>query len=226
MNTIRMRTLLCLMLAALPAYSTIVDRIAITLGSKVITESEIIRRIRLAAFQNGQLPDYSEISRREAAQRLIDLKLVEREMEIGHYSRTPPDKAKALLDAFTAEHFRSNPEALRLALAGLNLTPADLQAELAEQADLLSFTSLRFRPAVEISDQEIEEYFQRHIQESTNPDKAAASMTLAEARPSIEQILANERADLALEAWLQDQRTRTRINYLEKELAPEGAEQK
>jgi hypothetical protein len=212
-----MRIVFCLILATLPAFSTIVDRIAITFGSKVITESEIIRRIRLAAFQNGQLPDYSETSRREAAQRLIDLKLVEREMEVGHYSRTPPDQAKALVDAFTAEHFRSSPEALRLALAGLDLTPADLQRELAEQADLLSFTSLRFRPAVEISDQEIEEYFHRHL--------TAGSVTLDEARPNIEQILANQRADLDLDAWLRDQRTHTRINYLEKELAPKGADQ-
>ncbi len=201
------------------------DRIAITFGAKVITESEIVRRIRLAAFQNGQLPDYSDTARREAAQRLIDLKLIEREMEVGHYSRTPPEQAKTLLDAFTAEHFRSSPDALRLALAGLHLTPADLQAELAEQADLLSFTSLRFRPAVQISDQEIEEYFHSHIQAPTAPNKAAGSVTLDEARPNIEQILANERADLDLDAWLREQRTRTKINYLEKELAPPGTEQ-
>jgi hypothetical protein len=224
MQAVLMRTVLCLVLAALPAFSTIVDRIAITFGAKVITESEIVRRIRLAAFQNGQLPDYSDTSRREAAQRLIDLKLVEREMDIGHYSRTPPDQAKALLEAYSAEHFRSSPEALRLKLAGLDLTPADLQGELAEQADLLSFTSLRFRPAVQISDQEIEEYFHSHIQPATAPNKAAGSVSLDEARPNIEQILANERADLDLDAWLRDQRTRTRINYLEKELAPRGAE--
>lgn len=220
-----MRTVLCLALAVIPAFSTIVDRIAITFGAKVITESEIVRRIRLAAFQNGQLPDYSETSRREAAQRLIDLKLIEREMDIGHYSRTPPDQAKALLEAYTAQHFRSTPEVLLAALAAFRLTPADLQAELAEQADLLSFTSLRFRPAVQISDQEIEEYFHNHIQAATAPNKAAGSVTLDEARPNIEQILANERADLDLDAWLRDQRTRTRFNYIEKELAPAGVEQ-
>ncbi len=195
----------------------IVDRAAITVGPKVITESEIIRRIRLAAFQDGRLPDLSETARREAGQRLIDLRLVEREMDVGHYDRTPPERAKAMVDAFTAEHFRSSAEALRLALAGLNLTPADLQGELAEQADLLSFTSLRFRPAVEISDQEIEEYFRNHIQPATAPNKAAGSISLDEARPNIEQILANERADLNLDAWLQDQRKHTKITYLEKD---------
>jgi hypothetical protein len=212
------RSLACLLWLAPAAFAVIVDRIAITVGTKVITESEIIRRIRLAAFQNGQVPDFSDTSRREAAQRLIDLKLVESEMDLGNYTRTPPARAKALLDAFTTQHFRSSPEALRLALASADLTPADLQAEFAEQADLLAFTNLRFRPAVEISEAEIEEYFHNHV-ESANAAKAgAAPVTLADARANIEQILIGERADLALDAWLRDQRTRTKIVYLEKEL--------
>src|SRR4051812_15792391 len=89
----------CVVAAA--ANAAIVDRTAVTLGTRVITESEILRRIRLTAFQSGNLPDYSDKSRREAAQRLIDLKLVEREMDLGHYTRTDPERAKAMVDAFT-----------------------------------------------------------------------------------------------------------------------------
>jgi len=201
-----------------PALAVIVDRAAVAVGTKVITESEIVRRIRLAAFQNGEPPDFSAASRREAAQRLVDLKLVEREMDLGRYERTPHARAAELLAAFTAEHFRSGADALRLALAAIDLTPADLQAELAEQADLLSFTNLRFGPAVEVSDQEIEEYFQNHIQSANASKSAGNPVALADVRGNIEHILANERADLDLDAWLQDQRKRTRIVYLVKEL--------
>lgn len=201
-----------------PSFAVILDRAAITVGTKVITESEIVRRIRLTAFQNGVPPDFSTASRREAAQRLIDLKLVEREMDLGHYERTSPERAGELLAAFTADRYGSGAEALRLALTGMDLNPADLQAEFAEQADLLSFTSLRFRPAVEVSDAEIEEYFRNHIQSAKALDAAGNPVTLADARARIEQILTNERADLALDAWLRDQRERTRIAYLEKEL--------
>lgn len=205
---------ICLLVFALPAFAAIVDRTAVTVGTKVITESEILRRIRLAAFQNGLQPDFSEASRQATAQRLIDLKLVEREMDLGHYARTTPERAKALVDAFTAEHFRSSAEALRLALAVIHLTPMDLQDEFAEQEDLLSFTALRFRPAVEIADQQIEEYFHSRVESRT----AANPVALADVRASIEQILIGERADQDLYAWLLDQRTRGRIVYLEKEL--------
>src|SRR6185437_14790391 len=130
--------------------------------------SEITRRIRLAAFQNGQLPEFTDKTRRDAAQRLVDLKLVEREMDLGHYVRATPEKSKALMDAFTAEHFHSSPEALRIALSTMNLTTDDLLAEFAEQADLLSFTTLRFRPAVDVSEQDIEAYYHSRMEGKVN----------------------------------------------------------
>ncbi len=77
----RLTFLASIVLIALPLWAVIVDRSAITAGNKVITDSDIVRRIRLAAFQNGVAPDLSLASRREAAQRLIDVKLVEREMD-------------------------------------------------------------------------------------------------------------------------------------------------
>jgi hypothetical protein len=208
------RAILGILLTAATASAAIVDRTAVTVGNRVITESEILRRIRLQAFQAGDFPVINDKTRREAAQRLIDLKLVDREMELGHYARTPPERANALVDAFTAEHFQSSPDALRIALAGLQLTPGDLQAEFAEQADFLSFTSLRFRPAVDIPEQAIEEYFRTHF--APKPGEAAVSLT--DVRSSIEQTLIAQKTDEALDAWLKDQRERTRIVYLEKEL--------
>jgi hypothetical protein len=179
----------------------------------------VVRRIRLTAFQNGKIPDFSPAARREAAQRLIDVKLIEREMELGHYARTSDERAKALLSAFTAEHYRGSPEALRLSLAGAALTPGDLQAELAEQVDLLAFLNLRFLPAVDVSDQDIEKYYREKVAPGTvTPGTAASPVVPGDIRANIAGILATERADHDMDAWLQDQRTHTRINYLVKEL--------
>ena len=202
---------------AIPLSAVIVDRSAITVGNRVITDSAITRRIRLAAFQNGVTPDLGLASRREAAQRLIDLTLVEREMDVGNYVRESSAQSAQQLGAFTEEHYKGSAEALRLALAALDLTPADLQADLAEQADFESFIELRFLPAVaQASDQEVSEYYQNHIVTAVKPGETPPS--LADSRAKIEQILANERADLELNAWLRDQRAHTRITYLESAL--------
>jgi hypothetical protein len=81
-----------------PAAAVIVDRVAATVGIKVITDSEIDLRIRLTAFQNDEKPDLSLIARRQAVERLIDQKLVEREMDVGHYPRLAAARGEALLN--------------------------------------------------------------------------------------------------------------------------------
>jgi hypothetical protein len=162
------------------AFAVIVDRIAITVGNKVITDSEIDLRIRLTAFENGEKPDFSLAARKVAANRLIDQKLVEREMDVGHYPRL---KAETTAPDTTARD---------KALAQYGLTPADLEQDLARQADLLNFLNLRFRPSVQVSDRDAQ----------------------------IEQRLTSQRVDAELDTWLKDQRKGTKIVYLEKDLAP------
>src|SRR4030081_2795805 len=63
--------------AAGPAGAVIVDRIAISAGNRVITASEVDLRLRLTAFQNGVEPEFTVPARKQAAERLIDQKLVE-----------------------------------------------------------------------------------------------------------------------------------------------------
>ncbi len=193
-------TLCCL--AALPAFAVIVDRVAITVGNRVITDSEIDVRIRLTAFENGEKPDFSPAARKVAADRLIDQKLVEREMDVGHYPRL---KAESTAPDTTVRD---------RVLAQYGLTPADLEQDLARQADLLNFLNLRFRPSVQVSDQDIRQYFDKQIQPKEG------QVTLNDLRAQIEQRIAGQRADTEMDTWLRDQRKGTKIVYLEKDLAP------
>ncbi len=181
-------------MTAVPLGAAIVDRVAITVGNKVITESEIDLRIRLTAFENDEKPDFGVASRRQAAQRLIDQKLVEREMDVGRYPRATPQAAKQVTAPAT--------------LKGYGLTPEDLTRDLAWQSELLTFLSLRFRPAVQVTDQDVEKYFK----------EKSLKGEINDVRADIEEKLTGERADKELDLWLQDQRKRTRIKYLEKDL--------
>jgi hypothetical protein len=193
-----MRAMAIWLLAAIPLGAVIVDRVAITVGNKVITESEIDLRIRLTAFENDAKPDFSLAARRQAAERLIDQKLVEREMDVGRYPREAPE---------TATQLTASPS-----LKAYGLTPEDLARDLAWQKELLTFLSLRFRPAVQVTDQDVEKYFK----------EKSLKGELNDVRAEIEEKLTGERADKELDLWLQDQRKRTRIEYADKDLA-EGA---
>jgi hypothetical protein len=203
-----MRAAIIFAIFSLPALATIVDRIAVAIGNQVITQSEIDQRIRLTAFENGQQPDFSAASRKQATQRLIDEKLVEHEMSIGRYPGMPDERKPALLSAYE----KNGAAKLDAELARRGLTREDLMNDLARQQDLLTFLNLRFRPAVQVNEQDVQSYYRQHF--------AQANVPLNEVRSQIEQKLTDERADSELDAWLKRQRQRTRIDYLEKDLEP------
>jgi hypothetical protein len=213
---------LCVYLLGAPVagHAVIVDRVAVTVGDKIITESEVDQRIRLTAFQNKEKADLSPASRRKAAQQLIDQKLIEREMDVGRYPRLEAVGRKALLTEYAKTEYQSDPIALTKALTAYNLTPQDLEDDLGRQSDLLTFLNLRFRPAVQVTDQDIRKYYEDNVLKNATQKtvQQAQAGALNEMRAAIELKLTSERGDRELDLWLQDQRKRTRIEYLEKDL--------
>lgn len=207
-------SLALLMVAAVGA--TIVDRIAITAGNQMISDSEIDQRIRLSAFESGQKPAFDPGSRKKAADRLIDQKLVEHEMDVGHYPRLTPERSQSLLSGYAKQYFKGDNKAMETNLASYGLTVDDLQQDLAKQQDLLTFVSLRFRPSIQVTDQDVRDYFQKTVQPKLPPGSGG----IDDYRSQIETTITNTRADAEVDSWLKEQRKRYRIEYLEKDLAP------
>lgn len=199
------------LLLVVPGTAVVVDRIAISAGNRVITESEVELRLRLTAFQNGVPPMLTLAARKDAAGKLLDQKLVEREMGVGHYPRLNEEGRHQVVQAYAEQYFQSSAVAMALALNDYGLTARDLEDDLARQEDLLTFLGLRFRPAVQVSEVDVQAYFRT---------KTNGQVPLAEMRTQIEKLLTNERADVDLEAWLKDQRKHTKITYLDKDLEP------
>lgn len=211
-----MRSVLTLaLLFPVAAGAVIVDRVAVSVGDKIITDSEIDLRIRLAAFQNDEKPDFSLESRRKAVQQLLDQKLIEQEMDLGHYPRLPESAREALLAEYRKADRLPDQAALAKALSTYGLTPRQLEDELAWQSDLLTFLNLRFRPAVEVTAEDVQKYLDEHVLNNgrKTPDAALEAM-----RVQVEKKLTNERSGRELDLWLQDQIRRTKIDYLEKDL--------
>lgn len=204
--------LLVLTMAAPFAQGVIVDRVAITVGNKVITESEILRRIRLTAFQNDEKPDFSVAAKRAAAKELIDQKLVEREMDVGRYPHAAPGTGKTLAEDYAKTSYKSDRTAMDAALGKYGLTEHDLEEELTLQSEMLTFLDLRFRPAVQVTDDDVVKYFSEHAPPGERPS------TLNEMRAAIEQKLTSARAARELETWLEEQRVSTKIEYNDKDL--------
>lgn len=208
--------LLSFVLCASVARAVIVDGVAVSVGNKVITHSEIDRQIRIAAFLNDRQPDLGPQARREAAQRLIDQKLIAREMDLGRFPRRGADAAPSMLSAYVESEFSGDEAVMKSHAETVGITPDELGAELVWQADFLTFLNLRFRPAVDVSEADVRKYFDDMFAPNIAPDQREAAFV--KLRPQIEEQLTMAGSDRALDIWLKDQRQRTRIEYVDKSL--------
>jgi len=107
----------------------IIDRIAVTLDNQVITESEILLEIRLTAFQNGGPLSLKPEAKREAAGRLIEQKLIRKEIEVGRYIQPNPADVESMMKQLESQRFHS-PGELRQALEKYGVREEDLRAHL------------------------------------------------------------------------------------------------
>jgi len=203
--------LLLLLCGALQA--EVLDRIAVTVGKRVITQSDIVGDIRLSSFLNGSEPDLTPGSRRRAAERLVERALAEAEMEIGKYPAPDPDEAGAQLDDLRRERF-AVPSSLEQALAGAGLTVTELRHYLGEQIALLRFIDARFGPAVLITDEELQAHYSGPFTKEWESSSKQPPPPFEEARAEIEEELRAGRIDGLLDQWLRETRERTRIVYI------------
>lgn len=205
---------------ALAMGAAIIDQIAVAVGNQAITEGEITREIRLEAILNGDAPDYGLESRRKAADRLIEQALIRREMAFSSYPPIPDEQIEQAIES--TEKARGGPAALDETLSRFKLTRKDLRDYLTWQAELLKFIDLRFRPAVQVTNSDIEKYYRENIAAQSPPGKAPS---LNDVRSQIQKKLTGERVDQQLDEWLKRGRSRAAIRYIDSSLVTHRTEQ-
>jgi hypothetical protein len=196
------------------ARAEIIDRVAVSVATSVITSSEVDRAIRVIALQNGVNPDFRPANRRETAQRLVDQKLVRREMELSRYPQPDPSEADPLLAQLRAKRYKSNGE-FQGALKNYGVTEQDVRDAVLWELVLVRFIEVRFRPAIQVTNQELEDYFEKVVKPTAQAAHPAQQVAFDDYRNRIEEKLAGERADQEVENWLKEARKRTVIEVHE-----------
>jgi peptidyl-prolyl cis-trans isomerase SurA len=208
-----MRRLICatiLVAASSFSHAELIDRVAVAVGTTVITESEILRQIRLTAMLNEEPPDFSPDNKRQTAERLVEQALIRREIATSGYL---PNTTVGIEEAYRQFRRRwASEAAYKQALADARIADSDIRDAFRWQLTLLDFIALRFRPGIQISEDEIREYYEFQLVPNTSPEERPS---LEEAHSRIENILTEERVNAALDRWLGQTRTQTRIIYKE-----------
>ena len=200
-------TWICLLPFAMSARAEIVDRIVSTVGNQVITQSEIVRQTRIAAFLNGQPADLSAESRRKTLERIIEQELIRREAQLSRYPEPEPWEVEKAIKA--TREARSIGEAeWQGELKRAGITSEELSKHFALQLRALRFTEFRFRPAIQINEKDLREFYARNYKGKTAPP-------FEEAREALERMLIDEQVNQSLDRWLKEARGRSRIEIHE-----------
>ncbi|MFL6416912.1 MAG: hypothetical protein ACJ74Y_14710 [Bryobacteraceae bacterium] len=195
--------------------AVIIDRIAVRVGNAIIKDSDIDRIVRVTEFLNDEPLNLGNKLRRDAAKRLIDQAFIRQEIQVGGYPRAGWDEADTQIANLKKEHYKTQ-AAFNQALAHYGLVEPDLRFEFQWQLTVLRFVDLRFRPAVLVNDEEVEEYYRDHLAalKKANP----ANSSLDALREQIHDILVGEKVNKLFFAWLDDHRKEGKVEIAEESL--------
>jgi hypothetical protein len=188
------------------------DRIAVTVGRQVIAESDILLDLRVSAFLDGKAVDLSPAARRRSAGRLVDQILILQEAAESHVTLSVDEDLAKMLGQVKAQF--GSEDAYQAALARYAITEKDVSAQLAAGIRTLRFSDFRFRPEVQIGDQELHAYYDQLAAgwRQKNPELVP---TFESSRDQVEQLLIEQRITDSLDKWLAMTRNETRIVYRE-----------
>jgi len=209
-----MRSLAWLFLAVSGLQGAIIDRLAITIDQRVITEAQLDEEIRVTAFLNQDPIRRDADTRRSAADRMIEQELVRRDMEVSRYPMPTQGEVDVLL-ADTEQQI--GPDRFAAQLRQYDLTEDIVREHLRFQLMMLRFIDFRFRPDIQVSETDIADYYNQEL-EKWKLSHTGTPPSLEQSRASIEKAITNQKVDYAISAWLEETRKQVRIIYLDKEL--------
>ena len=83
------------------------------------------------------------------------------------------------------------------------------------QLTMLSFVDVRFRPSVQVTEQELRDYFEKVVKPVAQAAHPGESIQPEDYRQKMEETLTGNRADQEMDLWLRETRKRTDIVYHE-----------
>jgi uncharacterized lipoprotein YehR (DUF1307 family) len=197
---------------ALSGADVILDRIAVTVGKQVITEGEVVRDLRVAALLDHKPVDLSGEEKRKAADRLVDQLLIQQEIAFSRIPLGAEEEAARMLAQVESQY--GSAAGYQAALVRYHVTEADVANHLITGMRALQFTDLRFHPEIDISEDDLRDFYNKLSEEGRKRGDANIP-TFESSRDDVEKFVVGQRITLALDRWLGAQRTQTQILYRE-----------
>ena len=193
------------------AHGEDIDRLIAAVNGKVITEGDLdLARSLNALMFYGKASTSG--SREDEINRLIDLELMRQELK--NFSLTQEDEVRVKARMQSLRDSYAEKGGLPVLLRQLGLQESELIAHMRLEFSILRFVDFRFKPFVNVSEEEIKAYYKGRLSlqlRKSNFDLPA----LTEVSAKIEEILKEEKTNAVLEQWINEIRRNSRIEYFD-----------
>lgn len=189
----------------------VVDRIVVSVGGEIITEQQVMLSLRSAALLNGEPVKTGDADKKRAAQKMIELVLIRIEMQTSRYPLPIESQLAEALAALKKQRFGGKEEEYQAELKAKQISEIDVKDSLRWQLAILSFIDFRFRPGVQISDEEIKDYYEQDYRPAI---VGKAKSTYDQMRAEILELLTQQRIDNLLDRWLNESEASTKVRWL------------
>ena len=201
-------------LALAPASSAeLLDRVVAIVGDEPITASEVDREVRLQALFSDIEPDESESAATRALERLIERRLMQREIALAAFLDLSAEQFENAFRSLQSQRFRGR--TYFEALERYGLTEQDVKDYLREQLTFERYLSFRFQ--AEPSPDDLEAEYRRRFGRQASPE----APPLEAVQEELTDAWMARRIERQLDDRVRELRALVRIVYLEP-LPPEG----
>ncbi len=193
------------------AFGGEIDRLIVAVNGKVITEGDLdlARSLNAIVFYDRSA---GSSSREDEIGKLVDRELMRQELK--NFSLTQEDESRVEARLRSLRDAYAEKGGLPLLLRRLGLQESELIAYLKLESSILKFVDFRFRPFVDITEEEIRKYYETRL----IPQLQKAKLEIpaqAQVSTRIEQILREEKVNALLDQWIQEIRRNSRIEYFD-----------
>jgi peptidyl-prolyl cis-trans isomerase SurA len=210
---------------AVPASSVILDSVVAVANKHAILSSDIDDEIRLSVLDPNLIGE-GALTRQQALDQLISRALIEQQIRQEDIDAIEPsqDEVNARLNQIRRQlpacvHQNCATDAgWKLFLAAHGLTSERVESYLRYRLEILSFIEQRFRQGIQVSPQQIDEYYHQTLVPQYKPDEAIPP--LDQVAPRIQEILLEQQVNVLFDAWLTNLRGQGDVEILDPSLEP------
>ena len=195
-----------LLMLSKPCLAEVVDRIVAVIDRQVITLSETEVAREIVAVRGGNTSE--ELALPFVVERLIETRLMERELRRYRGEPVPPEQIDAAVDAIR-ESFPSH-ESFQEVLAARGMNEESLRHLIRGQIAISQYLERRFRPLVHVTEEEAQRYYEEELQ-PTLRETGGVLPPYEEVAEGVRQIVAEREFNQRVDDWIEGLKSRSRI---------------